>query len=159
MKKFRKMLYLKLARIGRGSATPVPSIISFGTKIKGNISDGDVIHVDGRIEGDICCEELIIGLKGQILGRVKAKTLSVYGLLQGTAEAENVFVAGNARINGDIYHKSLAVEPGAFIEGRCVRTSKGEGEAVKEKEAIQPSVKSNKVIEDPNLFKAVAGGK
>lgn len=157
MKKFRKMLYLKLARIGRGSSTPVPSIISFGTKIKGNISDGDVIHVDGRIEGDICCDELIIGLKGQVFGRVKAKTLSVYGLLQGTAEAESVFVAGNARINGDICHKRLAVEPGASIEGRCIRTSKNENDVAKEQSGS--AEKSSKLIEDPTLFKAVSGGK
>ena len=35
--KWRKMIYLKIARMSRGSNTPVPSIISFGTKIKGHI--------------------------------------------------------------------------------------------------------------------------
>ena len=63
MKKFRRMLYLKIARMGRGSNAPVPSIISFGTKIKGNILGGDVIHIDGRLEGNIVCEELIIGVR------------------------------------------------------------------------------------------------
>ena len=123
MKKFRRMLYLKIARMGRGSNAPVPSIVSFGTKIKGNILGGDVIHIDGRLEGNVICEELIIGLKGQVVGQVKAKSLSVYGTLQGTAEADNIFIAGGAHLIGDAMHKTIAIEPGAFIEGRCIRVA------------------------------------
>ncbi len=129
MKKFRRMLYLKIARMGRGSNAPVPSIISFGTKIKGNILGGDIIHIDGRIEGNIACEELIIGVKGQVIGQVKAKSLSIYGILQGTAEAENIFIAGGARLTGDAMHKTIAIEPGAYIEGRCVRVPNVEAKA------------------------------
>ncbi|MBQ8870774.1 MAG: polymer-forming cytoskeletal protein [Alphaproteobacteria bacterium] len=121
MKKFRRMLYLKIARMGRSSNATVPSIISFGTKIKGNILGGDVIHIDGRLEGNVVCEELIIGVKGQIVGQVKAKSLSLYGTLQGSAEAENVFIASGAHLTGDAVHKSIAIEPGAYIEGRCIR--------------------------------------
>ena len=67
------------------------------------------------------CEELIIGVKGQIVGQVKAKSLSLYGTLQGSAEAENVFIASGAHLTGDAVHKSIAIEPGAYIEGRCIR--------------------------------------
>ena len=124
--KFRRMLYLKIARMSRGSNTPVPSIISFGTKIKGNILSGDVIHIDGTLEGNIMCEELIIGSRGHVYGQIKAKTLSIYGLLQGSAEAENVMIAKGARVTGDIAHQSIAVEPGALVDGRCLRVMKSE---------------------------------
>lgn len=124
--KLRRMLYLKIARMGRGSNTPVPSIISFGTKIKGNILSGDVIHIDGNLEGNIMCEELIIGSRGHVYGQIKAKNMSIYGLLQGSAEAENVVIAKGARIMGDIVHNTIAVEPGAFIDGHCVRVQKDE---------------------------------
>jgi len=124
--RFRRMLYLKIARMGRGSNTPVPSIISFGTKIKGNILSGDVVHIDGNIEGNIVCEELIIGNRGHVLGQVHVKNLSIYGALQGSAEAENVMIAKTARVLGDIFHQTIAIEPGSFIEGRCVRLNKQE---------------------------------
>lgn len=124
--KFRKMLYLRIARMSRGSNTPVPSIISFGTKIKGNILSGDVIHIDGAIEGNIMCEELIIGSRGHVYGQVKTKSLSIYGLLQGSAEAETVMIAKGARVTGDIFHQSIAVEPGALIDGHCTRVTKNE---------------------------------
>lgn len=157
MKKLRKILYLKLARMGRGSSTPVPSIISVGTKIRGNISDGDVIHVDGHIDGNVSCDELIIGLRGQIFGQIRTKKLSIYGLLQGTAEAEDIFIAGSAKVVGDVFHKSLAIEPGAYIEGRCVRTGKENAEQVRDES--KQVAKDTKVVEDPSLFKAVSGGK
>jgi cytoskeletal protein CcmA (bactofilin family) len=154
MKNLRRLLYLKIARMGRGSSAPVPSIISFGTKIKGNVLGGDVIHIDGRLDGNVLCEELIIGVKGQVAGQVKAKSLSIYGLLQGSAEAENIFVAGQAKVLGDIYHKTIAIEPGAYIEGRCIRAAKNDAEKA-QKETAAPA----KTATDPSLFVAQADNK
>ena len=142
MKKLRRILYLKIARMGRGSNAPVPSIISFGTKIKGNILGGDVIHIDGRLEGNVVCEELIIGVKGYVAGQVKAKSLSLYGTLQGSAEAENIFIASGAHLTGDALHRSIAIEPGAYIEGRCVRAQKAESKP----EIKEVSKKSESVL-------------
>lgn len=160
MRNFRRMLYLKIARMGRGSNTPVPSIISNGTKIKGNILGGDIVHIDGRLEGNISCNELIIGVKGQVVGQVKAQTLSLYGMLQGTAEVENLFIANTAHLAGDALHNSIAIEPGAFIEGRCVRLQKAAVIADLGKNAVVPSGNIKKAgNESEMLFKAVAGGK
>lgn len=138
--KFRRMLYLKIARMSRGSNTPVPSIISFGTKIKGNILSGDVIHIDGAIEGNIACEELIIGSRGHVYGQIKAKSLSIYGFLQGSAEAETVIIAKGARVTGDILHQSIAIEPGAIVEGHCIRAQKPQT-SPESKEAPKPQTK------------------
>lgn len=139
--RFRRMLYLKIARMSRGSNTPVPSIISFGTKIKGNILSGDVIHIDGAIEGNIACEELIIGSRGHVYGQIKAKNLSIYGLLQGSAEAETVMIAKGARVTGDIFHQSIAVEPGAIVDGRCLRMQKTPAEQQAQKEPQKVAAK------------------
>jgi cytoskeletal protein CcmA (bactofilin family) len=138
------MLYLKIARMSRGSNTPVPSIISFGTKIKGNILSGDVIHIDGAIEGNIACEELIIGSRGHVYGQIKAKTLSIYGFLQGSAEAETVMIAKGARVTGDIFHQSIAVEPGALVDGRCVRIQKTQGNEQAQKGSSKQDTKEAK---------------
>ena len=142
--KWRKMIYLKIARMSRGSNTPVPSIISFGTKIKGHILGGDVIHIDGHLEGNIMCEELIIGSRGHVYGQVKAKHLSIYGLLQGSAETEDVIIAKGARVTGDVVYSSIAIEPGAMIEGRCVKIQKNESNVAK---PVQPELKA---VSTPN---------
>lgn len=165
MKNWRRMLYLKIAKMSRGSNTPVPSIISIGTKIKGNILGGDIIHIDGRLEGNVCCNELIIGVKGQVIGQVKAQTLNLYGSLHGTAEVENLFVAGTAHLIGDAVHTSIAIEPGAYIEGRCVRVTKqaatGEPEAkpATKKASTSQAAPQAKAETSENLFKTAPSAK
>ena len=160
MKNWRRVLYLKIAKMGRGSNAPVPSIISFGTKINGNILGGDVIHIDGRLEGNVCCEELNIGTKGQVIGQVKAKTLNLYGSLQGTAEVENLFIAGTAHLIGDAVHKSIAIEPGAYIEGRCIRVNGSSTPTVKPESKPSALAKTETAqlkkavsVDGSNLFK------
>lgn len=119
MRKFRRVMFLKLARMIRGEKSIVPCIISTGTKITGNITDGDVIHVDGVINGDIVCKELVIGASGTVLGNVDAKSLELYGELNGTLKADNLFIAGTAKFVGDSVYKTIAIEPGAILVGKC----------------------------------------
>ena len=123
MKKFKRMLYLKMARaFGRNnSGVPVPTIIGENTRIKGDINSNGILHVDGNIEGDICCEELIIGNKGNVLGTVRAQSMHLYGSLQGKAIVDSLFIAKTAKLIGDASHNTIAIEPGAYIDGHCIR--------------------------------------
>ena len=122
MANLRRMIYLKIARkLSRSSSGPVPSILSDGTKFRGNITNGGTIQIDGKVEGDINCDELIIGVKGNVVGTVTANNLFLYGVLQGTANVNDLFIAKSAKLVGDAAHTTIAVEPGAYIEGRCLR--------------------------------------
>lgn len=119
MRKFRRVMYLRLARLIRGEKNIVPCIISAGTKITGNITDGDVIHIDGKLEGDITCNELVLGATGSITGNVRARTIEIYGELNGTIKAENLFISSSAKFVGDSVYKTIAIEPGAVLVGKC----------------------------------------
>jgi len=122
MANLRRIIYLKIARkLSRSSSGPVPSIISDGTKFKGNIASSGIIQIDGKVEGDINCDELIIGVKGNVVGTVTANNLFLYGVLQGTANVNELFIAKSAKLLGDAAHTTIAVEPGAYIDGRCLR--------------------------------------
>ena len=134
MRKFRRVLFLKLTRMMRGEKNIVPCIISAGTRIVGNITDGDVIHIDGRLDGDVSCRELVIGSTGAVTGKIQAKSLELYGELNGSLAVENLFIAGTARFIGDSVYKTIAIEPGAVLEGKCA-VSKGNAAAVADKEA------------------------
>jgi cytoskeletal protein CcmA (bactofilin family) len=70
------------------------------------------------------CNEVIIGTRGYILGEIKAKSLSVYGTVNGTIDTEELFVANNARLIGNAYYSKIALEPGAYVEGNCMPRSK-----------------------------------
>lgn len=136
MRKFRRVLYLKLARLFRGEKNIVPCIISTGTKILGNIVDGDIIHIDGKMEGDVSCRELIIGTSGSVKGNVIAKSLEIYGELNGSLKAENLFIAGSAKFIGDSVYKTIAIEPGAVLIGNCSK-SQEETQKTTAKDAIR----------------------
>ena len=123
MKKLKRLLYLKFARkLSRNtSGVPVPTIVSEGSTVKGDIISEGIIHIDGRVEGDITCEELVVGLKGGVSGSVNTKTLHLYGMLQGKASVDKLFIAKSAKLIGDVTHNSIAIEPGAYIDGHCMR--------------------------------------
>ena len=119
MRKFKRMLFIKLARMMRGEKNIVPCIISAGTKINGNITDGEIIHIDGKLEGNISCKELIVGAGGFIKGDVVAKSVELFGELNGAIKAESLFIAGSAKFIGDAVYKTIAIEPGAVLVGKC----------------------------------------
>ena len=122
-KKLKRIMLLKYARkLNNGQSVPVPSIISENTKLKGDIISNGIIHIDGKVEGDVTCDELVIGLKGILIGSVNANNLHLYGVLQGKAVVDKLFVAKTAKLMGDATHNSIAIEPGAYIDGHCIRS-------------------------------------
>lgn len=128
MKKLKRLIYLKLARrMSRNNQSiPVPSIISDNTQLTGNLSSSGIVHVDGKLTGDVSCEELVIGIRGVVKGHVNAEKLHIYGVLEGTANVDSLFIAKSAKLVGDASHITIAIEPGAFIDGRCIRKSSSE---------------------------------
>lgn len=99
----------------------VPSIISADLSIKGDLESGGEIQVDGVVNGDIRCKALIVGVKGSVVGEVSAQTVRLHGAVKGMIRAKSVFLASTARMSGDVEHESLAIEPGAYMEGHCKR--------------------------------------
>ena len=65
--------------------------------------------------------KLIIGIKGGVCGSVTTKNLQLYGALKGKAFVDNLFIAKSAKLIGDAIHNTIAIEPGAFIDGHCMR--------------------------------------
>src|ERR1044071_2830726 len=99
----------------------VPSIVSADLPIEGNRNSAGEIQVDGVVHGDIKCKALIVGVKGSVTGEVLAQTVRMHGAIKGMIRAKSVFLASTARMSGDVEHESLAIEPGAYMEGHCKR--------------------------------------
>lgn len=116
--------------IGRHSSG-VPSLISPDLTIEGNLkSDGD-IQLDGLVEGDVETRTLTVGEDGTVHGSVTAESVRICGKVDGEVRAGSVSLARTAEVRGDVVHDSLAVEAGAFIDGRCrpARREAGRGAA------------------------------
>lgn len=123
MKNWKRLLYLKIARklSKNDNSLPVPTIISTNTTVKGDILSEGILQIDGHVEGDITCAELVIGLKGSVTGTVTVQNMQLYGTLRGKALVDNLFVSKTAKLIGDATHNSIAIEPGAYIDGHCMR--------------------------------------
>ncbi|MEQ9326221.1 MAG: polymer-forming cytoskeletal protein [Rhodospirillales bacterium] len=99
----------------------VPSIISVDLKVQGNLISEGEIQLDGAVTGDVTAHALTIGQSGSVTGEIDAETIRVHGSVNGQIRAKSVFLAKSARVRGDVIHESLAIEPGALLEGHCKR--------------------------------------
>lgn len=96
-----------------------PSIISADLAITGDIISEGEVHIDGRVEGDIRCRILLVGVNAQIVGSIQADVAKIHGSINGHLCARSVFLASSAKVSGDITHERLEIEPGAYLEGHC----------------------------------------
>jgi cytoskeletal protein CcmA (bactofilin family) len=109
------------------SATPtaskmVPSIIGEDLTITGNVTSKGEIQVDGEIQGDIHCGSLLLGDKSQVMGGVIAEDIVVRGRVVGSIRGLRVTLQAQSHVEGDIFHQSLAIEQGAYFEGKSRRS-------------------------------------
>lgn len=102
----------------------VPSIISHGTHIVGDVTTDGEVQVDGRVEGNVRCHSLIIADTGEVTGKVTSECITVHGLLTGTVHSKSVILSSTARVVGDVTHETLTVEPGAHLQGQCIPIEK-----------------------------------
>ncbi len=100
---------------------PSPSIISSDLTIKGNINTTGDVQVEGTVEGDIRAHMLTIGEGATIKGEVMADDVVVHGRVVGRLRGLKVRLTATARVEGDIVHKTIAIESGAHFEGSVQR--------------------------------------
>jgi cytoskeletal protein CcmA (bactofilin family) len=97
------------------------SLIAENVSLRGDVAtDGDV-HLDGSLKGDMRVRELTVGEGGSVEGHVEAETVEIRGRVTGTVTAKSVRLFSTARVEGDITHAQLAIEPGAHFEGRSLK--------------------------------------
>ena len=116
------------------SKASVPSIISPDLRINGDMVCSGDIQIDGWVEGDIQSRNVTVGEGATVHGAVQAENVKICGIVNGQIRADNVVLEKTARVTGDILHKSLSIEQGAFLEGMCKRIdSSAPGTATLEK--------------------------
>jgi cytoskeletal protein CcmA (bactofilin family) len=98
-----------------------PSVIAADMTLEGNVTGGGELQIDGAIKGDVRAERVTIGETGQVDGGVFAEAVEVRGKVIGSITAKQVRLHGACHVDGDISHEQLAMEIGAFFQGRSLR--------------------------------------
>ena len=103
-------------------ARPKPaSLIAQGLTIRGDVVGDIEVHLDCVVLGDVKVGKLIVGPNARIEGSVVAQAMEIHGLVIGAVTAQSVRLYGTARVDGDITHEQLAMEPGAEFQGRSLK--------------------------------------
>lgn len=119
----------------------MPSIVSPGLQITGNmVSDGDM-QIEGSVEGDVKSRVLTVGESGSINGQVEADQAFISGTVVGRINARAVNLARSARVHGDIAHETIAIEAGAKVEGTLKHLGKSKGGSEETFESVKKQMK------------------
>ena len=105
-----------LATTASGSA----GHLGAGMRIKGDISGGEDLQVDGIVEGSIQLEgrKLVIGTSAKITADLVAADVVVYGTVKGNLRArDRVEIKKDGSVVGDVITSRILVEDGAHFRG------------------------------------------
>jgi len=101
-----------------------PSIITSDVVVNGTVNCAGDIQIDGCLYGDVHSAGLVIGDTGQVHGEIFADTVTIRGNCTGRIRARKVQLSSISHVEGDIVHKIIAIEMGAFFEGNCHHSDK-----------------------------------
>jgi cytoskeletal protein CcmA (bactofilin family) len=120
------------------SGPKVPSIISAGMTIRGDMIGAGDLQIEGTVVGRVDVDHLVIAANGTVEGDVVAKAVRVLGVVDGSVSAETVSLAASSKVKGTVEYESLVIEAGARLEGQCRRLAMGTRE-------------ENKIVSEPTV--------
>lgn len=98
-----------------------PSLIAADLLIQGDLATSGEIHIDGEVQGEVRAEKIVVGKHGFVSGTLIAHVVVVEGSAQGSVRGNEVLFRSGSQIEGDVFHKSLTIEQGAYFEGKSRR--------------------------------------
>ncbi len=107
------------SRVRRNGASV--SIIGPDLVIMGNLVSNGQVQVDGEVQGDIHASHIVVGEGARITGGIVSEEVVIRGTVEGSIRGRKVMLQAESKVEGDIYHKSLAIEQGAYFEGKSRR--------------------------------------
>ena len=94
------------------------TIISNDTTIKGIIDTQGSVYIDGKFEGAIVAvNDVTIGVNGEVLGEIRAKSLIVNGLVDGLFDIEKVHILEDGKVFGQLQYDELIIEQNGLFQG------------------------------------------
>lgn len=144
-------------------AKPAASILSSDLIITGNIKTSGDVQVEGTVEGDIKAHLLTIGEGATVKGEVVADDVVINGRIVGRVRGLKVRLTATAQVEGDIIHKTIAIESGAHFEGSVQRqddplNTKGQGGGAKPAQHQQAQAPQPQRQQQPHASQPAGSG-
>lgn len=105
----------------RTSGRPSQSQIGSDLAIIGNLVSKGEVQIDGDVQGDVYAGNVVVGETARITGNIVADEVIVRGTVMGAVRGKRVVLQSSSKVEGDVFHTQLAIEQGAFFEGKSRR--------------------------------------
>jgi len=103
--------------VGAGDKVAINSILDEEMSVTGDISFKGKARVDGRIEGNVRGDYLILSETGIIIGDIEVEVVVCQGCVDGNIKAEKLHAQHAAKISGSLDVIDLTVDSGASLNG------------------------------------------
>ena len=90
--------------------------------VTGDVTSKSALVIDGQIRGNVNCASLVLGESSEIEGNVVAEDVVIRGRVIGSIRGVRVILQSTCHVEGDLVHASLAMEQGAYFEGKSCRS-------------------------------------
>jgi len=97
------------------------TLISAGTKLKGDISSSSDLRIDGTVLGNIhSTAKIVIGSSGIVEGDISGNQADIVGKVSGNIHTKELLqLRGECVVTGNLFAGKLQVEPSATFNGQC----------------------------------------
>ena len=100
------------------------------SSVTGSLSTPGVARIDGKVEGTITADWLIVGETGYVKGDALTRGTMVAGRMEGRIRSnERVEIGSHGIVEGDIYTTRLRISEGACFDGHSYMRRMGESDS------------------------------
>ena len=93
------------------------SILANSFSLKGSISCKGELQIDGRINGNLNGEKVILGPESVMDGTLTADEIIISGKFKGKIKGKSIRLDAGASVDAEITYEVLAIEDGSSING------------------------------------------
>jgi cytoskeletal protein CcmA (bactofilin family) len=95
------------------------TIVGPESNLKGELASKGTVRVDGKVEGNVAADCLIIGEAGHLTGDVTVREIVIGGRIVGNIHAtDGVDIQHKGEVCGDIFSARLTIAEGGRFDGR-----------------------------------------
>jgi len=103
------------------AAQPVTHL-GAASAISGQIRCAESLRIDGRVKGEIFCDQVLtVGEGASVQAVIEGNTVVIGGEVQGDITARSkITLERTARVTGDLCTPGIVIQEGAILEGRIM---------------------------------------
>lgn len=133
---------------------PGSLLVGEGVFMKGKMQVPGVASIDGKAEGDLSADTVIVQANGSMNGRTTANHVRVAGSLTDTTVAKTTLVVeASGVIAGSITYTDLEIKKGGSLQGSIYKIGQ-EPAAVSQRSAAQRSTPESEFVAAPQATQA-----